>query len=25
MEAKRTWLSLSDERDLALAVVVLEG
>ena len=25
MEAKRTWLSLSDERDSALAVVVLEG
>jgi holo-[acyl-carrier protein] synthase len=25
MEAKRTWLSLSDERDSAIAVVVLEG
>ena len=25
MEASRTWLSLSDERELALAVVVLEG
>lgn len=24
-EAKRTWLSLSDERESALAVVVLEG
>ncbi len=25
MEASRTWLSLSDERESALAVVVLEG
>ncbi len=25
MEARRTWLSLSDERQSALAVVVLEG
>ena len=25
LEAKRTWLSLSDEGDSALAVVVLEG
>ncbi|UCE82725.1 MAG: holo-ACP synthase [Deltaproteobacteria bacterium] len=25
MEAKRAWLSLSDERDSAIAVVVLEG
>ena len=25
MEARRTWLSLSDERESALAVVVLEG
>ena len=25
MEAKKTWLSLSDERDSAIAVVVLEG
>jgi holo-[acyl-carrier protein] synthase len=25
MEAKRTWLSLSDEGDSAIAVVVLEG
>jgi holo-[acyl-carrier protein] synthase len=25
MEASRTWLSLSDEREYALAVVVLEG
>ena len=25
MEARRTWLSLSDEREYALAVVVLEG
>ena len=25
MEARRTWLSLSDEREFALAVVVLEG
>jgi holo-[acyl-carrier protein] synthase len=24
-EAKKTWLSLSDERDSAIAVVVLEG
>ncbi len=24
-EAKKTWLSLSDERDAAIAVVVLEG
>jgi len=25
VEASRTWLSLSDERESALAVVVLEG
>jgi holo-[acyl-carrier protein] synthase len=25
MEARRTWVSLSDEREAALAVVVLEG
>jgi holo-[acyl-carrier protein] synthase len=25
MEAKKTWLSLSDERDSAIAVVILEG
>jgi holo-[acyl-carrier protein] synthase len=25
LEARRTWLSLSDERESALAVVVLEG